>query len=551
MILDKYEKKHSKSKNYKIAKETLEEVFGYSSFRQNQFQIIDSILKEKDVLAVLPTGYGKSLCFQLPPLITKELAIVISPLIALMQDQTDILDKLGIKSCCYNSDLTKKQKQEVEVDLVMGNYDILYITPESMVTSHELIKQIYKKQGICMVAIDEAHCVSSYGFDFRPKYREIYRIRKIIKNVPVLAVTATATPGVIKDIKNNLEMTSPVEIVADFDRPNININCIFQSQNAKDQIVKIINRILKNDEGCVILYCLKKRETENLMLYLERFNIKAKSYHGGMTNSKRKIVQNEFMNGTYRVICATMAFGMGINKSDVRAVIHYGCPSNIESYYQEIGRAGRDGKPCESHLFYNNSDFMFHKRNIDSVRNPLFRASKKKLLNDISKYQSDKICRRGYILRYFGQKVDDDYKCNNCDTCLKTKVMIDDKDESALQKLLLAIKEVYDLKNYSYGINTYYLILKGSRSKKVFDWMKNLKSYAEFNDMKEKDIKTFIAECVELGYVENKKIKDTMFVLDITEQGHDFLDMYKTKKDKSKTKKNKKIKNLITSLSFA
>lgn len=549
-ITDKYERRHRKDDNYKLAKEILEEVFGYTSFRPNQFCIINSILKQKDVLTVLPTGYGKSLCFQLPPLITKELAIVISPLIALMQDQKEIVENLGINCCCYNSDLTRKDKEQAEVDLVLGKFDILYITPESLLTVHELISKIYSNQGICMIAIDEAHCVSSYGFDFRPKYREIVRIRKFLPDVPLLAVTATATPDVVKDIGNNLQMENHVEIVANFDRPNISINCIFQSQNAKDKIVKITEKII-NGKGSVIIYCLKKRETESIVLYLERFGIKAKAYHAGLPNKTRKEVQNEFMNDKYRVICATMAFGMGINKSDVRAVIHYGCPSNIESYYQEIGRAGRDGKPSGAYMFHNNSDFIFHKNCIDKIRNPKFKITRKKLLNDMTKFLSEKGCRRSYILKYFGQELEDDYECGNCDNSMRDKIEIDEKDEFILQKLLLTIKEVNDLKNYSYGLNTYYLILKGSKSKKVTDWMMKLKNYACFNDMKEKEIKSFIAECVDLGYIENKRIKESIFVLDITELGISFLEKYKNKRECNKKRKNKDLKKLINSLSIS
>ena len=332
--MDPYENQVKDTPRYKQAKKILKDKFGYQSFKPYQYQIIDNVLKCKDVLAIMPTGYGKSLCFQIIPLLTNEVAIVISPLIALMTDQKMILDKLGITSCCYNSTMGQKNKTEIEKDLVEGKYQIMYITPESLVNAGQLINKIYKTQGICMIAIDEAHCVSSYGFDFRPKYRDIVKLRSILENVPVMAVTATATDKVADDIKCVMKMSDCDTIKTSFDRPNLKIHVKLQSQNSMNEITQII----KDSSGPCIVYCLTKGDTESMAEKLTNAGIESRAYHAGLTKDDRTTIQEEFMEGSYTCICATIAFGMGINKSNIRVVIHFGCPQNIESYYQEIGR---------------------------------------------------------------------------------------------------------------------------------------------------------------------------------------------------------------------
>ena len=363
--MDDYEKKNQNTPEYKNAKKILKDKFGYNVFKQYQYQIIDTVIKCKDVLAVMPTGYGKSLCFQIIPLLTNEIAIVISPLIALMVDQKMILDKLGITSCCYNSSLTMKMKKQMESDLLEGKYQIMYITPESLVNPSvtRLIDQMYNLHGICMVAIDEAHCVSSYGFDFRPKYRDIVKIRQILDNVPIMAVTATATDKVAADIRKNLNMDGCTTIKTSFDRPNLMIHVKTQSQNTLDEIVQII----ANSTGPCIMYCLTKADTETMAEKLIEAGIGARAYHAGLSKEERCEIQEQFMNDEYPCITATIAFGMGINKTDVRTVIHYGCPQNIESYYQEIGRAGRDGNNSDCYLFYKQKDFIIQQRFINEI----------------------------------------------------------------------------------------------------------------------------------------------------------------------------------------
>lgn len=533
-IDDSYEKTVAETERYKNAKDVLKETFGHDNFKPHQYKIINNIINTKDVLAVMPTGYGKSLCFQLPPLLTNELAIVISPLIALMTDQKMILDDLGMMSCCYNSSLTIKKKREMEEGLIAGNYQIMYITPESLVKAHSLIDQIYETQGICMIAIDEAHCVSSYGFDFRPKYREIVKIRKNLSNVPVLAVTATATDKVIDDIKSLMEMNTCEMIKTSFDRPNLTIHVKMHSHQTMQQIIDILN----TTDDPAIVYCLTRNDTEQMAIKLNAAGINSKAYHSGLKKNERTDTQAEFMKGEYRCIAATIAFGMGINKSNIRTVIHYGCPQNIESYYQEIGRAGRDGKNSNCYLFYKPKDFIIQQKFINDIKNPVYKNVKKKLLQTISQYVNAKTCRRKYILEYFGQNVNIT-NCANCDNCKSVQQNISKKDEYRLFQVLSTVLSIKTIKGYSFGMNTIALILKGSNSQKVKPWMNDL---TYFGSMKLDTIKTiniFIHKTIEMGYVEDYDIGDCIRVLRCTDHGIEFGQEYEqTLNDDNKRKKS-------------
>lgn len=524
IVMDKYEQSVVDTERYEAAKLILKGTFGYDNFKPYQYQIIDNILNENDVMAVMPTGYGKSLCFQIAPLLTNEVAIVISPLIALMVDQKMILDKLGISSCCYNSTQGAKSKREMEEGLISGDYRIMYITPESLVKSHKLIDQIYENVGICMIAIDEAHCLSSYGFDFRPKYREIVKIRKVLKGVPVLAVTATATSKVINDIRFIMNMEDGELIKTSFDRPNLMIHVKLQSQRTVEEIVEIV----ENTEGPSIVYCLTKADTEKMAEKLTKAGVSSKAYHGGLTKVQRTEAQEEFMNGEYDCITATIAFGMGINKSDIRTVIHYGCPQNIESYYQEIGRAGRDGKESNCYLFYKQKDFIIQQRFINEIKDPRYKIVRKKLLHDISQYVGTDKCRRKLILKYFDQELDKK-NCKKCDNCTSKKKKIKKCDEYKLFQVLSTVLSIQTAKGYGYGMSTISLILKGSRSKSVKDWMKKLTYYGSMGSATIKEINGFIYKTVDLGYLENHDVGDCVHVLRCTDQGLLFGKKYEKK----------------------
>lgn len=526
--LDDYEKSKVGTEQYNKAKRILKQKFGYDNFKPHQYRIINKIIESKDVVAVMPTGYGKSLCFHMPPLLTGEVAIVISPLIALMADQKMILDKLGINSCCYNSTLSQKKKSDVEKELIEGVYQIMFAAPEMVVNCHALIDKIYEKQGICMIAIDEAHCISSYGFDFRPKYRELIKLRNILRNVPVLAVTATATDKVVNDIKTIMKMINCDMITTSFDRPNITIHVKMQSQNTMDHI----KTVLSNNNGSSIIYCISKDDTEKMAEKMTALGIETRAYHAGLTKNVRTETQEDFMNNKYRCISATVAFGMGINKSDIRTVIHYGCSQNIEAYYQEIGRAGRDGKKSDCYLFYSQKDFVIQRKLIDSkITDPVYKNVRTKLLQVISQYVNTNGCRRKYILNYFGQNVTYT-NCKNCDNCNSTKQVVNTKDEYKLFQVLSTILTIQLTKGYSFGLSTIVLILKGSSGQKIKPWMNDLMYYGSMNSDTIKQVTEFIHKAIEMSYLEDHDVGGCVRVLRCTPHGITFGQEYEVKLNK-------------------
>jgi len=526
--LDDYERSMLNNDRYIKVKKILKDTFTYDNFKPHQYRIIDKIIETKDVLAVMPTGYGKSLCFQLPPLLTDEVAIVISPLIALMKDQNMILDKLGMTSCCYNSTLGVKEKREVEEGLIAGRYQIMYAAPEMLVNCHSLIERIFEKRGICMLAVDEAHCISSYGFDFRPKYRDIVKIRNILPGVPVLAVTATATQKVVEDIKTSLNMTTCEQIMTSFDRPNLTIHV----KRTGDNTLEHIRMLIKKNGGSTIIYCISIKNTESVSEKLTALGINAKPYHASLTKAERTETQEGFMNDEYRCIVATVAFGMGINKSDIRTVIHYGCPQNIEAYYQEIGRAGRDGEAASCYLFYKQQDFIIQEKIIaNKIKDAVYKNMRKKLLATISQYVNTKGCRRKYILNYFGQNVQYT-NCKSCDNCMNTDVnnsnskQISKHDEFKLFQILSTIYAIESSKGYSFGASTIVLILKGSTGQKIKPWMRNLTYYGGMKTYTAKQVTEFVHLAIDTGYIEDHDVGSGVRVLRCTQDGKDFAGRY-------------------------
>jgi RecQ family ATP-dependent DNA helicase len=542
--MDSYEQSVSDTAEYKKAKQILKTHFGYDNFKQNQYKIIHSIIRGIDILAILPTGYGKSLCFQIIPLLTDKLIICVSPLVALMEDQQSILRSLNISCCCWNSQLSKKEKIQMEKNLIEGVYKILYITPESMVSSYDMIQKIYKNCGISMIAIDEAHCLSSYGFDFRPAYREITGIRDVCVDVPILAVTATATRQVADDIVSVMCFKNYQIIKSSFDRPNIKINV---GVCAKD-ILETISKIHTKNKGSTIIYCLTKKDTEMIAKSLTKVKILTKAYHSGLDKDERTSVQNQFMSGKINCISATIAFGMGINKSDVRTVIHYGCPQNIESYYQEIGRAGRDGLESECYLFYRQKDFIIQQRFISDIKDIRYKMIRTKLLQTISQYTCTKECRRKYILEYFGEKVSNNI-CMGCDVCHTLSQQIiteseiadnlnksekdDDLNKSKAEEseklsatenkifrqICTTIHSIKLQKNHTYGATIIQLILKGSSAVKIKPWMRKLTYYGSMKGFGIIDVNKFIQKAISIGYLQTIHTNTFAIVLDCTDKG--------------------------------
>jgi Werner syndrome ATP-dependent helicase len=523
--MDSYEKSKLDSKRYKKVKKVLKKKFGHNSFRPHQYEIINSILNAKDVTAVLPTGYGKSICFQLPAMYSKEPAIVISPLIALMDDQRMLLEEKGIKSCCWNS--TVSNKKQLEKEILNGDYSIIYITPESVIKCGDLLDSLYASHGISVFAIDEAHCISSYGFEFRESYRELHRLRNICDGVPILAVTATATEEVIRDINKVMTMKGKT-IKTSFNRPNLHLTV---KQRSKKSIKDIMD-IVTDTDGSSIIYCVTKKDTEMLYSKMLDDKIKCGMYHAGLKTKERQETQEKFIKNKIKIIVATIAFGMGINKSDVRNVIHFGCPKNLESYYQEIGRGGRDGKDANCYLYYSTKDFIIQQRFINDITDDAYRLTRKRLLDVMIKFVNTSDCRKKVILDYFG---DNSIKkqCNKCDNCdtmnRKAKGGKDDKD-AKLEKtygddMYRMLSVVHDV-NANFGSTVIVGILRGSKSKKIPTRYHKNTHYGIGKRFPDKWWKELLDELIDHGYVESYQVAQLIYVPRITEKGMNYLKEY-------------------------
>ena len=392
--------------------QTLERYFHHQTFRPNQQEIIETIVSGRDVLAVMATGGGKSLCYQLPAMMLEGMTIVISPLIALMKDQVDSLSNQGVTVETLNSLQTYDERRRVEREMREGKIRILYVSPERAVTPAFFATLAGCK--VALFAVDEAHCISMWGHQFRPEYREIKHLRDKFPGVPIAAFTATATQRVREDIINELRLKDPAEFIGSFDRKNLRYSG-FAEPNAQVRMQKIISYVTAHKDDPGIIYCFSRASTEELAERLRKVHILANPYHAGLPTPERSRVQEGFLNNSIRVICATVAFGMGIDKPDVRYVIHAHMPKDIESYYQETGRAGRDGRPGECLLFYSAGD----RRKIESMLVREFADPKKSeivrdKLDQMYAYCTAGSCRRRLLLSYFDEEIDE---CGNCDRC--------------------------------------------------------------------------------------------------------------------------------------
>lgn len=391
-------------------KERLKEIFGYSQFRGDQEAIIHSILAGRNTFVIMPTGAGKSLCYQLPAIVSEGTAIVISPLIALMKNQVDQLNAFGINAQFLNSTLSKAEMNKVKKDTLNGTLKLLYIAPESLTKEENL--DFLKKATISFVAIDEAHCISEWGHDFRPEYRKIRGIVDDIGNLPVIALTATATPKVQQDIQKNLQMEEADLYKTSFNRKNLYYE-IKPKVDAKKQLIKFVKQ---NKGKSGIVYCLSRKTVEEIAELLNVNDVKALPYHAGLDPQTRMHNQDAFLNEDVDVICATIAFGMGIDKPDVRFVIHYDAPKSLEGYYQETGRSGRDGLEGNCVMFYSYDDIVkLEKFNKDKPVTE--RDNARHLLTEMVSYSNLGVCRRRQLLGYFGEFMDKD--CGFCDNCVK------------------------------------------------------------------------------------------------------------------------------------
>ena len=463
---------------------TLKEYFGYEKFRPLQEKIIISILNGKDNLVIMPTGGGKSICFQLPALILEGVTLVISPLIALMKDQVDGLNANGIAAAFLNSSQSEEENQHILSQLKEGHIKLLYLAPESLAFFEMVIQEVK----ISLIAIDEAHCISSWGHDFRPAYTQLGFLKKRLPNTPIVALTATADKATRQDILKQLSLPNAESHVASFDRPNISL----EVRSAQDRIVQIVKFIKERPDTSGIIYCLSRKATEQVAARLTKNGFKAKAYHAGLKHEQRAQIQEDFIYDKSQIICATIAFGMGIDKSNVRWVIHYNLPKNMEGYYQEIGRAGRDGVKSETLLFYSYADVIQLQKFAQNSGNKEVQLSK---LERMQQYTEALSCRRKILLSYFGEFIEKD--CGNCDVCKNPPEFFD--GTIIAQKILSGIFRL----NEKEPIGTLVDFLRGSQNAAIYDkGYQNLKTYGIAKEVPWRDVQQYIIQLVNLGYCE-------------------------------------------------
>ncbi|MDP4210892.1 MAG: DNA helicase RecQ [Bacteroidota bacterium] len=485
----------------------LKNYFGYEQFRPLQEDIIEHVLNQNDAVVIMPTGGGKSICFQVPALILEGITVVVSPLISLMKDQVDALLGNGVKAAFLNSSLLPEDEQRITQQCKDGEIKLLYVSPERlMVERWGLLKSI----PVSLFAIDEAHCISSWGHDFRPEYTKLGTLKQQFPQVPFIALTATADKVTRNDIIRQLRLSEPKIFIDSFDRPNLSLEVRTGLKN-KQKLAEITDFINEREGEAGIIYCISRKSTEELAASLRKYGINAKHYHAGLSAEDRNNVQDDFIRDQTTVMCATVAFGMGIDKSNVRWVIHYNLPRNIESFYQEIGRAGRDGLNSDTLLFYNLSDLLILEK---FARESALSELNVEKLKRIQQYAEANICRRKILLNYFGEIREEN--CNNCDVCRSPRKQFD--GTVIVQKALSALSRMKQKAGSALLID----VLRGSlRAEIVEKGFDRIKTFGAGRDIGFMEWQQFIMQMLNLGILE--MAYDDNFSLKITSLGNDIL----------------------------